>query len=123
MKTDLIDDLTPQQIAENVKRLREVALRKRESIDDGIGVYSYYDTSVKTINALVQLVGEMSREVTDVVSTMSQCKRFESGVGGQTVEASLSRTYLHRVPLLCLHDLTETLTKAAPIAELAKGDV
>lgn len=88
--------MTPEQIAENVKRLRE-----QDPKNEFVGT--------QTINALVKLVGEIRW-----VLSQSEEKLL--------IEAGGSREYKGGVPTQFLFPrIEEALTKAAPIAALEEA--
>lgn len=85
-----IGDMTPEQIAKNVKMLRDEDMNCNANIDDAI----------QTINALVDLVAEMN----DYIWHKHQCESVTSFTKD------------------CTCDYYKLAYKAAPIAELAKGE-
>lgn len=121
--------MTPEQIAENVKRLRE-----HQSLRELRGAYwagdigashfhswkenaaSLYPQAIQTINALVQLVGEMQSHAKECADSLGAEIENTYGIY-KNRNGSEYRYYREMRPVL---DLQETLTKAAPIAELAK---
>lgn len=58
------------------------------------------------------LVDELVASAEKVVQVASRARRYELGVGGQTLQACAERTVLYRMPLSPIQELEEALTKA-----------
>lgn len=93
--------MTPTETAESVKRLRELDAQKTRSESHFHDFETtVYNDAMQTINALVQLVGEMSEVLGDV--WYSEFGESETCLEGGWIKP--------------------VLTKAKPIAELAKEE-
>lgn len=90
--------MTPEQIAENVKRLRRIKELEWIMVDQ--------EDAIQTINALVQMVGEMEKTL--------EFYTWNAGERGQDFLNRMEEDSGTKADLI--------LNKAAHIAQLAKGE-